>query len=334
MHTTVSFSNAEETADFNSAPVIQQTVPWQNYMTCILTKWALEYQWKIPLSTLMSYFVDMNSACGTTSTVIPSTETPIVIVPTIPSIWNSRYPWCDMDDIVLPNGQVWAACNVGASKAGTGVESYGSLFQWGRNVPFSSTGSVSTIQWPVSANAAKLLTDFVVWINKFWLTPNDNNLWWGSGTTALVVSWVNSNNTEAIYSDLNSDNKKLMQGPCMEWYHIPTAKEWKNTIDTLNWTGFVVKTSEDKVWGKLLLPYAWYRMGANWQVTSGTFDGQLQWENQGSYWSSSIELIPYEWKIQESLYMLSMMPHYNIGLSSGIKYNMANFGYSIRCLKN
>gem|GEM_PF-4420207 len=27
MHTTVSFSNAEETADFNSAPVIQQTVP-------------------------------------------------------------------------------------------------------------------------------------------------------------------------------------------------------------------------------------------------------------------------------------------------------------------
>ena len=57
-----------------------------------------------------------------------------------------RYPGCDTPDIVLPNGQRWAACNVGASKAYAGQKYpsdteptekqkvfMGAYFQWGRN---------------------------------------------------------------------------------------------------------------------------------------------------------------------------------------------------------
>jgi hypothetical protein len=34
---------------------------------------------------------------------------------------NARYPGCNTDNIYLPNGQVWAACNVGAATSWDGV---------------------------------------------------------------------------------------------------------------------------------------------------------------------------------------------------------------------
>ncbi|MDR0607323.1 MAG: hypothetical protein LBG52_03005 [Candidatus Peribacteria bacterium] len=39
---------------------------------------------------------------------------------------------------------VISACNVGASIAGTGKESYGAYFQRGNNYPFPTTGGVMT----------------------------------------------------------------------------------------------------------------------------------------------------------------------------------------------
>jgi hypothetical protein len=36
-----------------------------------------------------------------------------------------------------------SACNVGASKAGTGSASYGSFFQWGNNYRFASVGGIT-----------------------------------------------------------------------------------------------------------------------------------------------------------------------------------------------
>ncbi len=71
---------------------------------------------------------------------------PNIISPIVSTTTKNRYPGCDTDDIVLTNGQIWSACNVGANKAGTGAESYGSFFQWGRNVPFASTGTVKIVE--------------------------------------------------------------------------------------------------------------------------------------------------------------------------------------------
>ncbi|MDD5198145.1 MAG: prepilin-type N-terminal cleavage/methylation domain-containing protein [Candidatus Gracilibacteria bacterium] len=53
--------------------------------------------------------------------------------------WNgtfcvlASYPGCNTADIILTNGQVWAACNLGTNTAGFTVSSYGSYYQWGRN---------------------------------------------------------------------------------------------------------------------------------------------------------------------------------------------------------
>lgn len=38
---------------------------------------------------------------------------------------DSRFPWCNTPDIALPNGQVWAMCNVGSTMAGVSSQSYG-----------------------------------------------------------------------------------------------------------------------------------------------------------------------------------------------------------------
>ncbi|MDR0650426.1 MAG: hypothetical protein LBG59_03275 [Candidatus Peribacteria bacterium] len=52
----------------------------------------------------------------------------------------SRYPGCDTDDITVGSYTI-AACNVGATTAGTTSASYGSLFQRGNNYPFPNDGS-------------------------------------------------------------------------------------------------------------------------------------------------------------------------------------------------
>lgn len=72
------------------------------------------------------------------------------------------YPGCDTPDIVLANGQKWAACNVGATKAWTGTLAItncsagasdcdsalrftlGSYFQWGRNDDVTATATTAT----------------------------------------------------------------------------------------------------------------------------------------------------------------------------------------------
>jgi hypothetical protein len=40
---------------------------------------------------------------------------------------------------------VISACNVGATIAGTGEESYGAYFQRGNNYPFPNTGTITTL---------------------------------------------------------------------------------------------------------------------------------------------------------------------------------------------
>lgn len=65
---------------------------------------------------------------------------------------NSTYPWCNTQDIILLNGQTWAACNVGSSISWTGSVSYGSYYQWGRNDTGFTTINTSPYDWQFPQN--------------------------------------------------------------------------------------------------------------------------------------------------------------------------------------
>nr|MDD3719918.1 hypothetical protein [Candidatus Gracilibacteria bacterium] len=189
--------------------------------------------------------------------------------------FTSNYPGCNNNDIELSNGLVWAACNVGSSVSGTGVSSYGDLFQWGRNTPFSSTGVISTTSGPLTYTAALLTTNFITGQpsgNYDWLTPQNDNLWGGTGTTESL----------GTYLTVSSANQSLMQGPCANGYHVPTIKEWCDSIVTIN--PAIVCTlgsgqTDTLVASTLKLPFQGYRLSTN---------GVNQFYGvQGAYYSSS-----------------------------------------------
>ena len=75
-----------------------------------------------------------------------------------------------------------SACNVGTDYAGTGVASYGNLFQWGNNYGFPSTGTVVTSSAQITNASTYGPTNFynndVFRIrNADWANPINTNLW-------------------------------------------------------------------------------------------------------------------------------------------------------------
>lgn len=149
----------------------------------------------------------------------------------------SRYPDCDTDDIVLTNGQRWAACNVGATTAYAGQaypsgmapteaqKAYlGAFFQWGRNDDVTATA-------PISAKAATGTTADGVGHTDFiaadvapldWIVAPDDSLWGGAGTTSAAGTFASKGRPAA------------MKGPCPAGYHVPTAKEWCDAAASVN----------------------------------------------------------------------------------------------------
>ncbi len=198
-----------------------------NYTGSDLTKGMI-------MTDKLKYTITFFSANEVTIRVQPveSNNTTTSITPPISSSTASRYPGCDTDDIVLSNRQVWAACNVGASKAGTGVESYGSLFQWGRNVPFASTGTITTTTWPITLATANATTNYIVIkpnlnTNTYdWLSTRDDILWWS-------ISDIDT------YATATPANQAKMQWPCATWYHVPTYKEVRETESELPWSNWM-----------------------------------------------------------------------------------------------
>lgn len=114
----------------------------------------------------------------------------------------SYYPGCDTADVILANGQRWAACNVGAGTAYVGQnvtladtsaltggptaaqKAYmGAYYQWGRNVDVTNGGIVAG---PLSAAVAASETRFITNATppNDWITPQDDNLW-GGGSASL-----------------------------------------------------------------------------------------------------------------------------------------------------
>jgi hypothetical protein len=61
----------------------------------------------------------------------------------------TKYSGCNTNDIIVTSSDgnksyTIAACNVGATIAGTSVASYGSWFQWGNNYEFENNGNSIT----------------------------------------------------------------------------------------------------------------------------------------------------------------------------------------------
>ncbi len=105
----------------------------------------------------------------------------------------TRYPGCDTDDVVLSNGQVWSACNAGATLAytgatildGTGSVSdtnlairniLGGYFQWGRNDNVAPEGTPTTT---LASTGAVGHSDFIMnGTGSFdWINPQFDTLW-------------------------------------------------------------------------------------------------------------------------------------------------------------
>lgn len=107
------------------------------------------------------------------------------------------YPGCDTADITLPNGQRWAACNAGATKAWTGGtvpncaatttdcvagmrDTLGGYYQWGRNGDVSAGGSTTTLAPGGTLAGTVGHNDFIIDQNlppQDWIAVQNANLW-------------------------------------------------------------------------------------------------------------------------------------------------------------
>lgn len=108
------------------------------------------------------------------------------------------YPGCDTKDIKLPNGQIWAACNVGATSAYNGInqpltlvntgvtggpttaqKSYmGGYYQWGRNDDVTTGGTGAIAATGTLANTVGH-SNFIPRPSPpyDWLSSQNDNLW-------------------------------------------------------------------------------------------------------------------------------------------------------------
>ncbi len=228
---------------------------------------------------------------------------------------GSTYPWCDVPDKVICTGSgvwvIWPMCNVGSAVAGTTSASYGSMFQWWRNVPILSTGSVPTVAWPLTLAAANATSSFITHAGGTydWLTPQDSNQWWGAST----------NENAGTYSSATSINQSLMKWPCATNYHVPTAKEACDMVNAINGT-YVCGTANPYAGAFLKSPPAGLR-GEDWLIY-----GQLgQTDPRSYFWLSSPSA---------SVPWLSWVGNYRYDVLQ-FAWNIRRvWGVSVRCMKN
>ena len=187
---------------------------------------------------------------------------------------------CDTPDIVLDNGQRWAACNVGATTAYVGgagqpypsatatrtaaQKAYmGAIFQWGRNDDVTAGPSNFVTKAPAGTSASGVGHSNFIRSSSSpydWIATQNGNLW-GGGSTSL-----GSGN----YAGQTAGNQALMQGPCAAGYHVPTQAEWGTAIAAVPAPKFVTA---------LRLPLSGYRY-----FSSANYAAQ---GTHGYYWTSS-----------------------------------------------
>lgn len=247
----------------------------------------------------------------------------------------SQYPGCDSKDIALSNGQVWAACNVGASMAFTGenitdpIKSRGwnksneyqqlkrvfwSFHQWGRNKDITNA---STFAGPVSHPYDSIEKGFITDVGNHmnWLKSPETR----DDEMQQAALWGGQGATDNSGTHLSLGSPEAMQWPCQKGYHIPTKFEWCQAIQTINPQLICDKgyQKDTSVISTLKLPLAWYRSGE---------------DKDGSYYMQGVS-----WE-----YWASGPSHGDIGGAILFKKDDILFSYaqhktawiSIRCLRN
>ena len=148
------------------------------------------------------------------------------------SVWTTytaltTKAWCDTADKLICTWAwqwyVWSMCDQWASTIG----SEWVLYQWWRNNAawLASWGNPGTISWPTTlANANANVGSFITTApHSDWLNTYDNNRLGGNWTTYNA----------GTYSDRTAGDQSLMTWPCPSWYHVPTIKEWCDTMSAL-----------------------------------------------------------------------------------------------------
>ena len=161
----------------------------------------------------------------------------------------------DYGTVVNPiTGKVWLDRNLGATQVAdslTDENSYGDLYQWGRNADGHQ------IRDPLSGTTGTQATDFFTTSGDFIIGFGN----WLSGATPPTHMW----------SGTAAENN-----PCPSGFRIPTAAEWNQ--ERLTWTS---NNAAGAFASPLKLPMAGFRFssdGALYAVGTG-----------GSYWSSTVE---------------------------------------------
>jgi len=214
----------------------------------------------------------------------------------------ASYPGCDAPDIILDNWQIWAACNVGATVAFTGVnltatcpswcttDPYPSwhnttwdYYQWGRN---KSVTSVTTIWWPriddTNLFIANSTSSPYNWYNSI-----DNSLWWWSVNDTITTDW--------------QPNEILRKWPCASWYHVPSIREWWTTILYLEPTSTYTTwwTPNSTLVSKLKLPFSGNRY-IDWKYY---YQGLNSYYHSSSpSWNNIADILINNWQIQTNHY--------------------------------
>jgi uncharacterized protein (TIGR02145 family) len=193
--------------------------------------------------------------------------TRFVIATTVPNICNPSNPTAIVDVTNAHTGRTWMDRNLGANRAATSstdAQSYGSLYQWGRGsdghqcvnryagdgvTTSSNTALNATVSTDTPPHGNFILTN--AGIND-WRSPQNNNLWQGTGGTnnpcptgyrlpteselnAERVSWSSNNSAGAFASPLkfsmagnrNHSNGLLLNAGSFGFY-------WSSTVSSTN----------------------------------------------------------------------------------------------------
>ncbi len=304
-----------------SVTVTQSNSLWSNYPSSTPTRWWYSFSWWY---TTPTWGIQITSATVPTASSTYYAQWILSPYASCTFAWQNytrtgsrapeytisagggtfSIPACDIDDKIICTapgvGYTWAMCNVGSSKAGTGPASYGSMFQWWRNVPFPSSGAIQTTPWPLPASTASATTYFISNRDHSgdWINPKDHTLW-----------WTTSDDTTATYATSTPANQAKMQWPCAPGYHVPTYKEAYDTVTPIAWAAWMTTMNA---------PLPGRRAYAD-----GSLSGVPGY--YGYWWLSSTD---------STYSVYGRQVYWQYASIASLTYGQRTFSFGVRCLKN
>ena len=195
-------------------------------------------------------------------------------------------------------------------------KSYWYKFQWWNNYGFTADGLKTTNKqwntaeyWPKNPYSS---SEFVVW-NWNWSADWNSNLRWWEWDSEKNKRWL----------DVNYESR---QGPCPDWYHVPSAWEITRALDI--WTKSLnIKSSKNIQW---LSSIAWKRYVYElWNHFNIPFAGRLN-INGELVW---VWKFGYLWLSSPSDEYANLLYINTNGVVKVLDYFRGD-GYPVRCFKN